>query len=636
MSNWLTYTPSSGYGNGTITISASTLSELEDRVATLVAKSQTHSDLSATTVVTEKGIPPTSITFNSLTWVHDVYGNGGTASSANCSFVIYANYADGKTVDITSNAVVTGSVYVPASEEVTRHSAGTLTLTASYYNVSASSSVTIYQRGNFYNKYLTFNIISGGTIIWKATSNTNLKEIQYKINDGEWTSITSSTYGKQISVNTGDIVLFKGDNTSIYHNSFGNSSSLRVEIEGNVMSIFDSTGFATATTFEDVFLEGLFANNTSIISAENLVLPATTLTDYCYAGMFNNCTSLITAPSILPATTLANYCYDSMFRDCTSLTTAPELPATILEDACYWYMFYGCTSLSTAPELPATALTEYCYAYMFEDCTGLTSSPSILPANNLPNRCYFQMFNNCTSLITAPELPATAFGKECCHSMFYNCTSLTTVPSIGTSTAIMSDSACVYMFMNCTSLTTAPVLSATTLADYCYSNMFRGCTSLTTVPELPATTLEDYCYNDMFSGCTSLTTAPVLPATTLAEGCYYNMFEGCTGLTTAPVLPATTLTFSCYESMFYGCSSLTTAPVLPAPTLAQNCYNYMFENCSSLNYIKCLVTEDKLEEYDTFDWVRGVSRTGTFVKHPNATWRRDNNGIPTGWTVQNA
>ena len=49
---------------------------------------------------------------------------------------------------------------------------------------------------------------------------------------------------------------------------------------------------------------------------------------------------------ILPATTLASGCYNNMFRDCTSLTTAPELPATKLADRCYQYMFSGCRSLN--------------------------------------------------------------------------------------------------------------------------------------------------------------------------------------------------------------------------------------------------------------------------------------------------
>ena len=118
-------------------------------------------------------------------------------------------------------------------------------------------------------------------------------------------------------------------------------------VEGNVMSIYDSEGFRTRTTFvnNDDNLITLFQGNTGLISAENLILPVTALTDYCYNYMFRGCTGLTTAPA-LPATTLATSCYSFMFEDCSSLTTAPELPATTLADWCYEYMFHGCTSLN--------------------------------------------------------------------------------------------------------------------------------------------------------------------------------------------------------------------------------------------------------------------------------------------------
>ena len=90
----------------------------------------------------------------------------------------------------------------------------------------------------------------------------------------------------------------------------------------------------------------LFIRCRGIVSAANLVLPATTLAQNCYYSMFAGCTSLTTAPSVLPAETLATECYRSMFYGCTRLTTAPELPATTLANGCYRTMFYNCTSLN--------------------------------------------------------------------------------------------------------------------------------------------------------------------------------------------------------------------------------------------------------------------------------------------------
>ena len=123
-------------------------------------------------------------------------------------------------------------------------------------------------------------------------------------------------------------------------------------------------------------------------------------------------------------------------------------------------------------------------------------------------------------------------------------------------------------------------------------------------------------------------------STTLASYCYSNMFYGCTSLVNAPELPATTLASRCYSNMFYGCTSLVNAPELPATTLASYCYSYMFYNCSHLNYIKMLA-KIYLGRDSFLNWVYGVSTTGTFVKHPEATWDvRGVNGIPEGWTVK--
>lgn len=148
--------------------------------------------------------------------------------------------------------------------------------------------------------------------------------------------------------------------------------------------------------------------------------------------------------------------------------------------------------------------------------------------------------------------------------------------------------------------------------------------------------LKAYCGRRMFYECTSLTTAPELPTTTLGTGCYHSMFADCSALTTAPELPATELASSCYSSMFAHCTSLTTAPVLPATTLATYCYELMFYGCQSLTNITCLTTDISASQC-TYDWVGRVSSTGIFTQADGFTgWRRGPNGIPSGWTVENA
>lgn len=252
---------------------------------------------------------------------------------------------------------------------------------------------------------LTFKIISGGTIVWKAENSANTKTIQYSKDDGlTWTPITSTTMGTSIYVNADDKVQFRGDNAAYdagglqASNSFSGSTA-KFEAEGNIMSLIDSTNFATATTLVSSYtFNKLFRNCTGLTSAENLILPATTLAESCYRHMFWNCTSLTTAPE-LPATTLASNCYYTMFGGCTSLTSAPELPATTLASTCYQGMFSGCTSLTSAPALPATTLTSSCYVSMFRGCRNLRTAPEILATDygTTKNSCRY-MFMDCTNL----------------------------------------------------------------------------------------------------------------------------------------------------------------------------------------------------------------------------------------------
>ena len=115
------------------------------------------------------------------------------------------------------------------------------------------------------------------------------------------------------------------------------------------------------------------------------------------------------------------------------------------------------------------------------------------------------------------------------------------------------------------------------------------------------------------------------------------MFSYCTSLTAAPELPATTLANNCYSCMFTGCSSLISAPELPATNLVSYCYSGMFSYCSSLTYIKCLAVNGINQNYSTLNWLYSVANSGTFVKHPDATdWPTGNDGIPSGWTIENA
>ncbi len=137
-------------------------------------------------------------------------------------------------------------------------------------------------------------------------------------------------------------------------------------------------------------------------------------------------------------------------------------------------------------------------------------------------------------------------------------------------------------------------------------------------------------YNDNFSGQTEF-------LEDMYDGLNYLFYENPSIVSAENlILPLTTATTGCYKEMFAGCTSLTTAPELPATVLESSCYEGMFSGCTSLNYIKCLAT-DISATYCTEDWVSGVANSGTFVKNGNMEdWGSGVNGIPNGWTVEDA
>ncbi len=282
--------------------------------------------------------------------------------------------------------------------------------------------------------------------------------LEYRKNSGDWTSYS---LGKAISLADTDSLQFRSgesgnktisgkrtsDNCQTYYN-FKVSGEGKIIAFGNIMSLIDKT--LSTTAIPDSCFCFLFHKVEHLISAANLKLPATQLSEYCYSWMFYSCTNLVSAPK-LPAAKMAYQCYNKMFGYCLSLKEAPALPAKRLATLCYAEMFNYCTSLTAAPELPAIDLSSGigCYSGMFSECKSLTSAPK-LPATRLSVACYRGMFRNCTNLTAAPELNATTLAESCYEGMF----------------------------VNCTSLTAAPMLPAADLATDCYKRMFEDCTSL--------------------------------------------------------------------------------------------------------------------------------------------------------------
>lgn len=224
-----------------------------------------------------------------------------------------------------------------------------------------ASELCVYDDTHDYSQdYLTLDAITSGTILWKALGTGYNKVIEYSINGGTWTPITATTAGSPIQVSAGDKVRLKGTNAT-YAGSKSNYAGFEggtasYNIEGNIMSLLYGDNFIgnsalTNSTFQFCSLFKL----SNAISAENLILPAATLTNYCYRAMFSNAYNLTKAPS-LPATTLAQGCYWYMFENC-AITEAPELPAKTLVRECYGNMFTGCRNLNYIKCLATTSLS---------------------------------------------------------------------------------------------------------------------------------------------------------------------------------------------------------------------------------------------------------------------------------------
>lgn len=333
------------------------------------------------------------------------------------------------------------------------------------------------------SQYLTFVSLENDNTFKLKTYNSSqgpkFRTISVSVDNGQtWQEKTSTVDGIILgTINKDEKLLIKGTNES--------------------MATSDCT-----TNFESTGTFNVIGNIMSLVYGDNFIGKTELTGEFAFRALFRDCTKLKAANNlILPATTLSKRCYFYMFENCSSMEIGPKLPATELSIGCYERMFKGCRSLKEAPKLPAMSLVNDCYEYMFQNCTSLKEAP-VLSATVLASNCYFAMFHSCTGLKEAPELPATTLASNCYNAMF----------SI------------------CTSLTKAPELPAMILASNCYANMFYGCALLKEAPELPATTLAFMCYNGMFSGCKAIQMAPELPASKLVDKCYDNMFNGCINL----------------------------------------------------------------------------------------------------------
>ena len=315
---------------------------------------------------------------------------------------------------------------------------------------------------DLYDIPLTAGIIVGGNFTIRSSHSALTKTIEYKKNDGSWTSINITTATTTISVVAGDKLSFRGNNGTYSagnldgentHCAFGrydSGTTCHFILYGNIMSLIDKTNFANLTQFTETYtFQSLFWADYGLKDASGLVLPATVLTLNCYTGMFSG-VQFKYPPKVLPATIVAPAAYNSMFAWNWNLIEPPKIEARIVQQWACSGMFNGCTAMRKAPELLISVAGEHGCQSMFQNT----------PIERFPN-FGIMSFN----------------GAEVCNSMFKGCSAMTSFPS---------------------------ELPATELTSYCYSGMFIGCSGLEKAPALIAIDPVDHAYNNMFSGCTKL------------------------------------------------------------------------------------------------------------------------------------
>ena len=263
-------------------------------------------------------------------------GSEITLSCATPGATIYYRLDQGNWQIYSSPISILQDTTVDAYARLSGHVSGVTTETCIYNPVH-----------DYASDYLTLKALTPGTILWKSIGSGMAKTIEYSINNGAWTSITATSAGVPITVAANDEVRLRGTNAT-YAKDKSNYSGFEggtatYDIEGNIMSLVYGDNFVGQTTLTQTYTFCSMFKLSNSVSAENMILPATTLTDYCYRAIFSKAT-LSTAPA-LPATTLALGVYWYAFEECP-ITTAPDLLAPTLVRECYGNMFTGCTSLN--------------------------------------------------------------------------------------------------------------------------------------------------------------------------------------------------------------------------------------------------------------------------------------------------
>ena len=165
----------------------------------------------------------------------------------------------------------------------------------------------IFYRRDYSKEYFTIEALESGSV--GLSMPLTYTSYSYRVNGGSWVEATETVV---LDVAQNDKIEISCVSESFA--DFENVSSLfsvtnQFNVYGNTMSLIygdefegqeDLGGHTGALSF-------LLLGCSTLVNAIDLILPANTLSEYCYVGMFYGCTSLVSSPE-LPATALADSC----------------------------------------------------------------------------------------------------------------------------------------------------------------------------------------------------------------------------------------------------------------------------------------------------------------------------------------
>lgn len=315
----------------------------------------------------------------------------------------------------------------------------------------------------FEEQYLTFDILTDGTITWQKVRYRSDTIYASLDNGNTWQTLISDGNESDTTLNVveGDKIIFKGENGSYayqgeyeQYSRFGGTAKFNVS--GNILSLNYGDDFKQYTILPqvgeyDMHFYGLFSSS-NVVSAKNLVMPLSleNLKDTyscSYGNMFSQTPYLEDIPEKIPI--LQQYFID--YSGIKNLVISKYITSISMGSS----IFYGCSMLSIVVESGnsvydsrnnCNAIIETATNKLVYGCRNTVIPNDII---TIGQDAFFNQYN-----ITSMIIPNSVTTIE--NRAFYECYDLTsmTIPSSVTSIGYRC-------FEGCTSIAEFKILATT-------------------------------------------------------------------------------------------------------------------------------------------------------------------------------